>query len=71
MQFGFIRFRSTPDPLLRLEQDISAAFERGKCDLAVFSDLQKVYGTTWKRGVLRKLLSLVFVGINLSLSETY
>ena len=39
LQFGFRRFRSTADPLLRLEHDISAAFENGKFVLAVFFDL--------------------------------
>ena len=52
---------STADPLLRLG-DISAIFENGKFVLAVFFDLQKVYDTTWKRAVLRKLLSLGFCG---------
>ena len=60
IQFGFHRFRSTADPFVRLEHDISAAFENGKFVLAVFFDLQKAYDTTWKRGVLRKLLSLGF-----------
>ena len=49
-KFGFLRFRSTTDPLLRLERDISAAIENGKFVLAVFFDLQKSYDTTWKRG---------------------
>ena len=60
LQFRFHQLRSTADPLLRLEYDISAAFENGKFVLAVFFDLQKSYDTTWKRGVLRKLLSLGF-----------
>ena len=62
LQFRFRRFRSTADPLLRLKHDISAAFENGKFVLAVFLDLLKAYDTTWKRGVLRKLLSLGFCG---------
>ena len=62
LQFGFRLFRSTADPLLRLEHDISAAFENGVFILAVFLDLQKAYDTTWKRGVLHKLLSLSFCG---------
>ena len=41
LQFWFRRFRSTADPLLRLEYDISAAFENGKFVLAVLFDLQK------------------------------
>ena len=60
LQFGFRQFRSTADLLLRLEHDISATFENGKFVLAVFFDLQKAYDTTWKRGILHKLLSLGF-----------
>ena len=60
LQFGFRRFRSTADPILCLEHGISAAFENSKFFLAVFFDLQEAYDTTWKRGVLRKLLSLGF-----------
>ena len=48
------------DPLLRLEHDISAAFENGKFLLAVFFDLQKAYDTTWKCWVLDIVLSLGF-----------
>ena len=48
--------------MLRLEHDISGAFENGKFVLAIFFDLQKAYDTTWKREVLRKLLSLGFYG---------
>ena len=63
LQFGFRRFRSVADSLLRLENDISAAYENGKFVLdVVFFDIQKAYDTTWKRGVLRKLLSLGFCG---------
>ena len=60
LQFGLRRFRLTADPLLRLEHDISATFKSSKFVLAVFFDLQKAYDTSWKRGVLRKLLSLDF-----------
>ena len=63
LQFWVRRFRSTADPLLRVEYDISVAFV-----LAVFFDFHKVYDTKWKRGVLRNLFSLVFfVEIYLSL----
>ena len=61
-QFGLRRFRSTADPLLRYEHDISAAFENDKFVLAVFYDLQKAYDSTWKRGVFHKLLSPGFCG---------
>ena len=55
-QFGFRLFFFTADFLLRLEHDISAAFENGEFVLAVFFDLQKANDTTWK------LLSLGFCG---------
>ena len=54
------RFRSTTDPLH--VEHISVVFENAKFILAVFFDLQKSYNTTWKRGILRKLLSLGFCG---------
>ena len=50
------------DSILRLEHGISALFENGKFVLAIFFDLQKAHDTTWKRGVLRKLLSLGLCG---------
>ena len=61
LQFGFRRFRSTGDPLLRLEHDISVAFENGKFVHAVFFDLQKVYDTTWKVGFCVNSFLLVFL----------
>ena len=57
-----LQFKSTADSVLRLEHDNSAAFENGNFALAVFFDLQKAYDTTWKRRVLRVLLSLGFCG---------
>ena len=59
LKLWFRRFRSTADPLLRLEH---AAFENGKFILAIFFDLQKAYHTTWKLKVLRNPLSLGFCG---------
>ena len=58
LQFGFQRFCSTADPLLRLEYDISEAFHEKKFVLSVLFDVQKAYDTTWRREVLRKLASL-------------
>ena len=60
LQLGFRRFRSVADPLLCLAPDILAAFQNGKFVFARFFDLQKAYNTTWKRGVLCKLLSFGF-----------
>ena len=58
LQFWFQPFRSMAELLLCLEHNISASFENDKFVLVVFFDLQKVYDTMWKHGVLRKLLSL-------------
>ena len=71
LQFGFRCFRSTADPLLRLEHDISAVFEKDKFVLAIFFDLQKAYDTTWKRRVLRKRLSLDFLWTFTHLHPTF
>src|SRR5215469_154644 len=61
-QFGFRRFRSTYDPLLMLEQNIRQAFKEKRVLLVVFFDLEKVYDSTWRGGVLRKLFKLGFRG---------
>ena len=66
LQFGFRRFCSTADPLLRLEHDISTAFENGKFVLAIFFDLQKAYDTTWNVGFCINYFLLVFVNIYLT-----
>ena len=57
-QFGFRRFRSTTEPLLRLDHDIREAFSRGDCLLAVFFDLEKAYDSVWRGGLFRKLHSV-------------
>ena len=51
LQFGLRQFRSTADPLLLPERDISPVFENAKFVLPVLLDLQKAYDTTSKRGV--------------------
>ena len=68
LQFRFRRFRSTADAL-RLEHDISAAFENGKFVFAVFFDLQK---PLIPRGNVESCVNyfpLIFVDIYLSSSE--
>ena len=57
-QFGFCRFRSIAERLLRLKHNISATLENSKFILAIFFDLQKEYHTRWKSEILHKLLSL-------------
>ena len=71
VQFGFGRLRSTTDPFLRLEHDISAAFKNGKFVLAVFFDLQKAYNAMWKCVILRKLLPLGFLWTFISLHQKF
>src|SRR5215469_16861733 len=61
-QFGFLRFRSTSNPLLMLEQNIRQAFKEKRVLLGVFFDLEKEYDSTWKGGILCKLFNLNFRG---------
>ena len=57
-QFGFRRFRSTADPLIRFDHDVREAFSQRRMVLGVFFDLEKAYDTTWRGGILLKLHSL-------------
>ena len=53
-QFGFRKFKSTTDPLVRISTDIQNSFAKSQHTIAVFFDLQKAYDTTWRYGVLRQ-----------------
>ncbi|GFN82086.1 Pol-like protein [Plakobranchus ocellatus] len=59
---GFRKDHSTLDHLVRLETFIKKAFARKKQVLAVFSDLEKAYDTTWRYGILKDLFDLDFRG---------
>src|SRR5215469_4750960 len=45
-----------------LEQNIRQAFKEKRVLLGVLFDLEKAYDSTWRGGVLRKLLNLGFRG---------
>ena len=70
LQFGFRRFRSTADPLLSLEHDISSAFENDKFVLA-FSLIcrKRMIPRGGNVGFCVNSFLLVFVDIYLSSSD--
>ena len=55
IQSGFRSERSTNDILVSLETFIRDTFVKKEHVVAVFFDLEKVYDTTWKYGILRDL----------------
>ena len=57
-QFGFRKFKSTTDPLIRISTDIQNGFVRSQHTIAVFFDLQKAYDTTWRYGVLKEFYGM-------------
>jgi ribonuclease HI len=62
-QFGFRRFRSPAEPLLRLDHEIRQAFRAGECVLGVFFDLERAYDSTWRGCILQRLHALGFRGL--------
>ena len=61
-QFGYRRGRSTIDNLVKLQTDISEAFQRKEQLVAIFFDLEKAYDTTWRYGILKILHRLNIKG---------
>jgi len=57
MQSGFRKRRSTTDQLVRLETFVREAFIQKQHAVAVFFDLEKVYDTTWKYGIMQDLFN--------------
>ena len=57
-QSGFRSDRSTTDNLVRLETFIRDAFIKKEHVVAVFFDLEKVYDTTWRYGILKDIHKL-------------
>ena len=55
-QCGFRRHRSTVDHILALDTEIRASFKQRRHVGAVFFDIEAAYDTTWRLGILRKLL---------------
>jgi len=62
IQSGFCKQRSTTDHLVRLESFIREAFIRKQHAVVVFFDLEKVYDTTWKYGILQDLKDIGLTG---------
>jgi Reverse transcriptase (RNA-dependent DNA polymerase) len=60
LQSEFHRGRSTTDQLVRLESFVREAFVRGGHATAVFFDMEKVYDTAWKYGILQDLQNADF-----------
>ena len=54
-QSGSRKNRSTTDQLVQLELYIRNAFVKKQHVVAIFSDLEKAYDTTWKNGILRRI----------------
>ena len=61
-QCCFRKNQSTADHLVRLNGYIRNAFAEKENVIAVFFDLENVYGTTWKHGILSDLYDLDFRG---------
>jgi hypothetical protein len=57
-QSGFRKHRSTIDHLIKLESFIRESFVLGEHNVAIFFDLEKAYGTTWKYGIMKDLFDL-------------
>ena len=55
-QCGFRRYRSTVDHVLALDTEIRASFKQRRHVGAIFFDIEAAYDTTWRFGILRKLL---------------
>ena len=53
---------STADQLVRFDSFNRNAFAKKEHVLAIFFDLEKAYGTTWKYGILSELYDLDFRG---------
>ena len=58
IQAGFRKNYSTNDHLVRLESFIRDAFIKKEHCVAIFSDLEKAYDTTWKYGIMKDLHSI-------------
>ncbi|GFU07030.1 probable RNA-directed DNA polymerase from transposon BS [Trichonephila clavipes] len=56
-QYGFTKQLSTYHPLLRLTEQISVGFQRGRSTGAVFLDIQKAFDRVWISGLIYKLIT--------------
>ena len=58
VQCGFRQSRNTLDHLVHFETFIWSALAKKEHDVSIFFDLQKVYDTTWKYGILKDLFDM-------------
>ena len=58
-QAGFRPRRNTVGQVIKLTEDIEAAFKTGKKCRAVFVDLSAAYDTVWHKGLTLKMLRLI------------
>jgi hypothetical protein len=61
-QCEFRQGRNTSDHLVRFETFIWNTFAKKEHDVSIFFDLQKVYDTTWKYGILKDLFDMRLKG---------
>jgi hypothetical protein len=62
VQCKFRQGRNTLDHLFRFETFIWSALATKEHDVSIFFDLQKVYDTTWKYGILKDLFDMGLKG---------
>lgn len=54
-QYGYRKFLSSPDALIRLSSDILEAIDNKEHLVAIFFDMAKAYDTTWRYGILKSI----------------
>lgn len=59
-QFGFRSNRSTIDPLIALQTDLSRFHNLGQCTVAAFLDTERAFDKVWHDGLLYKMHKLNF-----------
>jgi hypothetical protein len=57
-QFGFHAQRSTHNPLVELQTDITRHVNLGECTVGVFLDIERAFDKVWHDGLVQKLLNL-------------
>lgn len=57
-QFGFRSNRSTQDPLLKLQTELTKSLNTNRCALAVFLDIKQAFDSVWHAGLIHKIRQL-------------
>lgn len=65
-QFGFRRYHSTTDQIVRVTENISTSFSWNQCTAAVFLDVSKAFDTVWHDGLIYKMHSF---GLSLGITK--